>query len=163
MSKLSIFVLIAQLSIMGFSQEKTKRKITSSERIEKNHLKEMKATEEVLLKDGFIVEKGSSFVAKISKSNTPELPKGSQLTMKQFSTVIEIHPNPTSDFINISTNPESANYQHEVVIIDMGGKEILRTLINKSNNHVDLSSLRNGSYVLKVVGSSASPTKIIKQ
>ena len=68
-----------------------------------------------------------------------------------------VFPNPTADFLNISTKAKVDNVQ----VYDMSGKMVKATL---SNNQVDVRNLAKGSYVVKIQTAEGSSTqKFIKK
>jgi len=64
------------------------------------------------------------------------------------SSAIRVYPNPTSDNLYIETNDNSDAVS--VHLFDVAGKLILNTTVAGDNTPVDLSSLQNGIYILKV-------------
>ncbi len=58
-----------------------------------------------------------------------------------------IYPNPTSDFLNITTEEILEKYQ----IFDLKGKEVLKGKFE--TNRINVSQLQNGSYILKIQNS----------
>lgn len=68
-----------------------------------------------------------------------------------------VFPNPTADFLNISTKAKVDNVQ----VFDMSGKMVKATL---SNNQVDVRNLAKGSYVVKIETAEGTSTqKFIKK
>ena len=59
---------------------------------------------------------------------------------------ISLYPNPTSDFLYISTQRSLINHIYE--IFDMTGRLILKNKI--SEKQIDVSSLKKGNYILKL-------------
>ena len=59
---------------------------------------------------------------------------------------ISLYPNPTSDFLYISTQKSLINHIYE--IFDMTGRLILKNKI--SEKQIDVSSLKKGNYILKL-------------
>ena len=57
-----------------------------------------------------------------------------------------IYPNPVSNILFIGTNDFQAN-SYTVEVVDLSGKKVIE---NVTNNQVDVSSLKSGTYVLKV-------------
>ena len=69
---------------------------------------------------------------------------------------ISIHPNPSSQFINITIGTEM-----KAVVFDLLGKELIRENIN---SRLDISSLEKGTYILNLTdGINSSTHKIIKE
>ena len=65
-----------------------------------------------------------------------------------------IYPNPVADHLNISFINAMNNVQ--AMIINAEGKEVKNYLLNSSNNIIDVSSLANGIYTLRIIDSSQS-------
>lgn len=59
----------------------------------------------------------------------------------------KIYPNPTSDFLNISTDEILEKYQ----IFDLKGKEVLKGKLE--TNQINVAPLQNGVYILKIKNS----------
>lgn len=63
---------------------------------------------------------------------------------KSFST----YPNPVNYFIYFNT--PDANEEAEIIIYDLFGKEILKTIMDSADNELVLSSLEKGIYIMQV-------------
>lgn len=83
---------------------------------------------------------------------------GEEDDQKQPSNPFSIYPNPATDgYVNIVSKSKALK---EVYIFDILGKEILETTLN--SNRLDISSLRSGIFILKIVqGQSTITTKLI--
>ena len=78
--------------------------------------------------------------------------------------VIDVFPNPSTDFINVNMNESdlvALNYE----LVDINGKSILTNGINSSMTQIDLSLYAPGSYFLKITDQEgrSKKFKIIKQ
>jgi uncharacterized repeat protein (TIGR01451 family) len=62
----------------------------------------------------------------------------------QLSTII--YPNPTNNQLNI----KSENALGEIVVYDLSGREVLRIKNNQSQTSINVGSLTNGLYLIKV-------------
>lgn len=72
-----------------------------------------------------------------------------------------IYPNPASDFVYIDLKQNNTNIKR-VTISDMVGKQVMQTEIE--TNHLDISVLPNGQYILTVYANGQIlHSKIIKQ
>ncbi|MGC6524183.1 MAG: T9SS type A sorting domain-containing protein, partial [Flavobacteriaceae bacterium] len=73
---------------------------------------------------------------------------------------ISIHPNPTIDKINISTN---LNESLNIIMFDMSGKRVMSKELNFETK-IDVGDLKTGVYILKVFSSSKSSMfRVIKK
>ena len=69
----------------------------------------------------------------------------------------EVYPNPTSDFVQISSEKEIASFR----VLDVRGREIIPPSQEKQ---IDLSSLEDGTYFAEVlIVGVASVSKVIKK
>jgi photosystem II stability/assembly factor-like uncharacterized protein len=72
---------------------------------------------------------------------------------------INIYPNPSSDFITINNNSEHATLQ----LFDINGKLILTKRLSANENKLDISTIKNGLYIAKIISpDNVKTTKIIK-
>lgn len=72
----------------------------------------------------------------------------------------KLYPNPVKDVLNIKTNQSNAGIVLE--IYDLLGKKVLDERIE--NSSIDISSLKNGIYLVKLITNNTSVTKkIIKE
>ena len=79
----------------------------------------------------------------------------STASLNDFTNLINIFPNPSSEYINVSVNKEL-----EAVVFDLLGKELIR---EKITGRLDISSLEKGTYILNLTdGVNTSIHKIIK-
>ena len=77
------------------------------------------------------------------------------------ATLYTFYPNPMLDVLNIkSSSVESAR----VVIYDLSGKEVLRSMLSNETTTIDVSFLQKGIYFLSMINSETTTThKIIKK
>ena len=68
----------------------------------------------------------------------------------------EYYPNPTSDIVTFNLK----NISTTIEVMDVLGKTLLTKTANNSNASIDLSSLSNGMYLVKV--KAAGQEKIVK-
>ncbi|MFN2261831.1 MAG: T9SS type A sorting domain-containing protein [Psychroflexus sp.] len=93
--------------------------------------------------EGELIYSGGEF----ETEDSVEFRIGEGLSSVDFSSEsINIYPNPTSDFIEISSDLTT---EFEVQIFDMNGK-MLMNLDNINNNKIDLSELASGVYFIKL-------------
>ncbi|HNW68821.1 MAG TPA: YCF48-related protein [Bacteroidales bacterium] len=77
-----------------------------------------------------------------------------------MSATVNIFPNPTSGYLNIETS--SDNELSQISICNLLGQELLRQSLAGKNNHVDISNLNNGIYIIKLTDeNSAMLSRII--
>ncbi len=82
------------------------------------------------------------FVAKTSTKTSEEL-------LKLSSTNLSVYPNPATDVLNI--NISNANFKNsEVVVYNISGIEVFKTNMASSNAQLNIESLSNGVYFVKV-------------
>ncbi|RMZ58338.1 T9SS C-terminal target domain-containing protein [Chryseobacterium nematophagum] len=75
-------------------------------------------------------------------------------------TLFKVHPNPVTDILKIDCKSVIKN----IIVLDMAGREVLRSEINKSSFNVDLSKLTSGTYTLSAQTEQGfQSTKIIKK
>ena len=76
--------------------------------------------------------------------------------LENKNSVISVYPNPTSNFVYLSSNQAS-----RIIVLDVNGKEVLN--FNTNSSQIDLSSLTQGIYFLQVLNNEEIKTaKIIK-
>ncbi|WP_127844779.1 T9SS type A sorting domain-containing protein [Psychroflexus aestuariivivens] len=93
--------------------------------------------------EGELIYSGGEF----SDEDSVEFRIGESLSSEDFETEsVSIYPNPTSEFIEISTSIET---EFDVQVFDMNGK-ILMNLDNLNSNKIDLSELASGIYFVKL-------------
>ena len=80
----------------------------------------------------------------------------STASLNDLANSIDIFPNPSSEYINVSINTEL-----EAVVFDLLGKELIRENIN---GRLDISCLDKGTYIVNLTdGINTSTHKIIKE
>lgn len=71
--------------------------------------------------------------------------------------IIKVYPNPVSNALNIETDGKV----NDIILYDVLGKEVMRT---KKTNDIDVSSLNNGIYILKLITEKGiGEYKIVKE
>lgn len=63
---------------------------------------------------------------------------------------LSIFPNPSADFISFNLGLEDQD-KAQIKIVNMGGQVVYEEEIGSDKSTIDIRSLRNGMYVLKVV------------
>ena len=86
-----------------------------------------------------------SLKLKIFKDNTVGVSEGINYSGKFL-----ISPNPTSDFINISTENNEGLPSREVQILNLLGLVVSKSELIDGNNRIDISDLPRGTYFIKV-------------
>ena len=84
------------------------------------------------------------------------------LSTNQFSlnSGITIYPNPLNDFVNINAKENIEN----IIIYDVSGKIVKTFQVNATQTQLNLSSLANGFYFMKISSNTGFKLeKIIKQ
>ena len=95
--------------------------------------------------EGELIYSGGEFAAE----DSVEFRVGESLSSEDFENEsVSVYPNPTSDFIEIST---SIKTEFDVQVYDMNGKMIMN-IDNLNNNKIDLSELSSGIYFVKLQG-----------
>jgi hypothetical protein len=75
----------------------------------------------------------------------------------------KVFPNPTQNTINISSISSTLNKRPLIIIYDLSGKAVINTSLTESKKSIDLSSMRNGVYLMRIIEPKKSITvKIIK-
>lgn len=70
------------------------------------------------------------------------------------------YPNPVKDVLNISYKDIISN----VTVYNILGQEVVRKLVNENSTTIDMSSLVNGSYLVKIKSNDLTKTiKVVKQ
>ena len=84
-----------------------------------------------------------------------------ELTEVDFEENLSVHPNPTDGLVNINSDIDVLD---KVEIYDVTGKMVTSLdLSNQYNQQVDLSSLNEGVYILRVIGENfSSSQKVFK-
>ena len=92
-------------------------------------------------------------------SGVPTYVAAAKTTANQLS----LYPNPAQDHLQLDLGSKVANAT--VAIVDLQGCSVMAFTLNNVQKHsVDISSLNNGVYLLRVInGSKVSNTKFVKQ
>ncbi len=70
------------------------------------------------------------------------------------------YPNPVKNTLNLSYNQEISN----VAVFNLLGQKVIATKLNSNSGQIDMSSLPNGAYMVKVTSNNQVKTiKVIKQ
>ena len=72
---------------------------------------------------------------------------------------IELYPNPTRDYLTISSN--SLNHESEFKLLSMDGRTLLKKQMNGNEEKIDLSSLPQGVFIAEITRSETTFRKII--
>jgi polyhydroxybutyrate depolymerase len=67
-----------------------------------------------------------------------------------FSSTIQVFPNPTNDKITISGINENCSNKTSISVYNLQGQLLLQQAVNQETAEVDLSSLAKGMYILKL-------------
>ena len=84
--------------------------------------------------------------------------------METFSATnaLKIYPNPISNYVTIETS--MLTQESVLTLLNLNGQELIKKTINNSITQLDMSSLENGVYFVKVTTNKAVEVKkIIKQ
>jgi len=73
---------------------------------------------------------------------------------------LTVFPNPSSSLISITVGKDDVNSFYQ--IIDLIGREVLNGKLTSETTQVDVSNLKPGTYLVKVVGTKRKILKIIK-
>jgi len=73
--------------------------------------------------------------------------------------VLEVFPNPTSDYINIRLNTPNSNLQSTLQLYSINGVLVKETKMNNGNLKIDLQDLHPSIYLLKLTTSEGVYTK----
>ena len=99
-----------------------------------------------------IITKSKSTVNDYSstKSNIVEL-SISSLNKNRYSNLIEIYPNPVKDRFYIQFSDQQLSEVPKISIFDMMGRQIQDLTASDTESGVDVSSLRKGVYLIKII------------
>ena len=65
---------------------------------------------------------------------------------------LNVYPNPASNSLFVTLNKEAMEEDHKMIILfDNLGKQVIRTQVYQEINQIDVSSLTNGTYILKLI------------
>ena len=77
-----------------------------------------------------------------------------------YETSFTVYPNPVQNKLTIETNCKESILS----ISDINGEEMMKQQVKESKTQIDLSSLKNGVYFVKVINNKTSVVKkIIKE
>ena len=86
--------------------------------------------------------------------------KSIETTMKSLASIdnqrIQIYPNPTRDFINVSIDESST-----VEIFNIQGQLLINMQISIYNNIIQVSNLSSGSYIIKIISNTRDISQIL--
>jgi hypothetical protein len=75
----------------------------------------------------------------------------------------KVFPNPTQNTINISSISSTLNKRPLIIIYDLSGKAVINSSLTESKKSIDLSSMGEGVYLMRIIEPKKSITfKIIK-
>jgi hypothetical protein len=69
-----------------------------------------------------------------------------------------MYPNPSNEFVTVTGNPGS----YRVEVIDLTGRVLITTEMTTDRFQLDVSSLTQGVYLLKVIDKENGCTEILK-
>ena len=74
---------------------------------------------------------------------------------------LSIYPNPVSDKLNINYKENISN----LTVYDLSGRSVKSLTTNNSNNSIDVSDLKSGTYLLRIEteNKNVSTVKFIKK
>lgn len=82
---------------------------------------------------------------------------------EQTKNHFSIYPNPSADFIHLTADKFSAE-PITIQIIDISGKVVLRKTLLESNSTLDITSINNGLYLVRVAqGNELSILRLVKR
>ena len=65
---------------------------------------------------------------------------------------LNVYPNPASNSLFVTLNKEAMEEDYKMIILfDNLGKQVIRTQAYQEINQIDVSSLTNGTYILKLI------------
>ncbi len=71
-----------------------------------------------------------------------------------------VYPNPTTGLISVESNAINA----ELTVLDVFGRQLMRTMVASERTDLDFSSFASGIYVIRIAGSNANTTiKVVKE
>ena len=83
-----------------------------------------------------------------------QVPTGNPEVTKKDAQIL--YPNPATNAVNIALDNE---LYESVQIIDLTGKTVLRTNIDKNVTRLNVSHLQNGVYLVKTIGKQGVKTQ----
>lgn len=65
---------------------------------------------------------------------------------------LNVYPNPASHSLFVTLNKEAMEEDYKMIIVfDNLGKQVIQTQVYQEINQIDISSLTNGTYILKLI------------
>ncbi len=65
---------------------------------------------------------------------------------------LNVYPNPASHSLFVTLNKEAMDEdQRMIIVFDNLGKQVIQTYAHQEINQIDVSSLTNGTYILKLI------------
>ena len=65
---------------------------------------------------------------------------------------INVYPNPASHSLYVTLNKEVLDEERKMILIfDNLGRQILQTNVSEELNRIDVSTIQNGTYILKLI------------
>jgi len=99
------------------------------------------------------------FAVGCDKFNDPDYEVTMEVSTSDLNlNAIKLFPNPTSDYVQISSDEVIGN----IIIIDMMGNQVLEFNFNDSSAIIDLRDLASGSYILSSENNLSKKIKLIK-
>jgi hypothetical protein len=94
---------------------------------------------------------------------TPILINSCTLSKEEFDeNKFVIYPNPTKNILHISTKNNNENSL--IIIYDITGREVMKTKTSLEETIIDISNLKEGSYLVKnIIGEKIQSKLILKQ
>jgi hypothetical protein len=96
----------------------------------------------------YVYDAGGKRIQRYYVSCRPELQEPEEPIIKYG---INVFPNPTSSSVNITISNFGDNDKALLLLYDMQGKEVFKRETYAAVEKVDLSSLPNGDYFLKII------------
>ena len=98
-----------------------------------------------------------------NSSITPILINSCTLSKEEFDeNKFVIYPNPTKNILHISTKNNNENSL--IIIYDITGREVMKTKTSLEETIIDISNLKEGSYLVKnIIGGKIQSKLILKQ
>ncbi len=111
----------------------------------------------VLNEDDFVlVSKSGGFSIYCSNSNSVPSCVGAKSSVKTVAYTVS--PNPASEVIRVSGISEA---KLTATIYDLQGKRILQETLRKEKNSINVSTLKAGMYIMRVIGSEIHKSQLI--
>jgi hypothetical protein len=105
-------------------------------------------------------DEGVSVISSINISVLDTVLVGNRTQTIEPDIFLSVYPNPVKNLLNVEFN-KSANEVINVEIYTISGIHIESHQVNSRNNEIDVSSLLNGIYIVKITGSGINATQKI--